>query len=187
MDLFYESTKQCPKSGLHNPLKNVERYNMIGAVCHKAAALMHDKRVEDYFTRLIMRVMPKSYAQSNGEVVVVRKFLENFSGDQPRFLMQSFNVSGDHNGQQSSGYRWPYGPVCIICPFNFPLEIPALQIMGALIPGNHVLIKGDSRVSVVIEQFIRMLIYCGLPVGDVDLIHADGPPVGDLIKRDCFR
>lgn len=37
--------------------------------------------VEDFFTRLIMRVAPKSYAQANGEVVVTRRFLENFSGE----------------------------------------------------------------------------------------------------------
>lgn len=36
--------------------------------------------VEDFFTRLIMRVAPKSYTQANGEVVVTRRFLENFSG-----------------------------------------------------------------------------------------------------------
>ncbi|CAN0606731.1 unnamed protein product [Ectocarpus sp. 12 AP-2014] len=28
-----------------------------------------------------MRVAPKSYAQANGEVVVTRRFLENFSGE----------------------------------------------------------------------------------------------------------
>jgi 1-pyrroline-5-carboxylate dehydrogenase len=35
--------------------------------------------------------------------------------------MRSFNVSGDHDGQTSSGYRWPYGNVAVIAPFNFPI------------------------------------------------------------------
>ena len=34
--------------------------------------------------------------------------------------------------------RFPYGPVAIVAPFNFPLEIPLLQIMGALYMGNKV-------------------------------------------------
>lgn len=42
---------------------------------------MAEPEVEDFFTRLIMRVAPKSYAQANGEVVVTRRFLENFSGE----------------------------------------------------------------------------------------------------------
>jgi acyl-CoA reductase-like NAD-dependent aldehyde dehydrogenase len=47
---------------------------------------------------------------------------------QVRFLARGFSVPGDHMGQQSHGYRWPYGPVTLITPFNFPLEIPVLQV-----------------------------------------------------------
>lgn len=39
-------------------------------------------QVVDFFTRLVQRVSPKSYAQALAEVVVTRRFLENFSGDQ---------------------------------------------------------------------------------------------------------
>ena len=84
------------------------------------------------------RTAPKSDAQARGEVVIARIFLENFSGDQPRFLARSFAVPGDHGGQLTQGFRWPYGPVALICPFNFPLEIPILQLMGALYMGNKV-------------------------------------------------
>ena len=56
-------------------------------------------------------------------------------------------------------------------PFNFPLEIAALQLLGALFMGNKVLLKVDSRVSAVIEQFLRLLIHAGLPATDIDLIH----------------
>ena len=41
------------------------------------------------------------------------------------------------------GFRWPYGPVCVIAPFNFPLEIPALQLFGAMIVGNRPTLKCD--------------------------------------------
>ncbi len=45
----------------------------------------------------------------------------------------------------SVGCRWPFGPVAIITPFNFPLEIPALQLMGALYMGNKALLHVDRR------------------------------------------
>lgn len=45
-----------------------------------------------------------------------------------RFLARGFSNPGDHTGQASHGYRWPYGPVTLITPFNFPLEIPVLQV-----------------------------------------------------------
>ena len=53
------------------------------------------------------------------------QFLENFNGDNVRFLARSFGVPGNHEGQQSNGYRFPFGAVALITPFNFPIEIPA--------------------------------------------------------------
>ena len=45
IDDFIKNLASCPKSGLHNPLKNVERYVMLGNVCAKAAEVMRDKAV----------------------------------------------------------------------------------------------------------------------------------------------
>ena len=138
IDSFVESLKTCPKHGLHNPLKNPERYVMLGNVTAKIAARMKEPAVTEFFARLIQRVAPKSWAQAVGEVNVTQKFLENFGGDQVRFLARGFSVPGDHPGQMSHGMRWPYGPCVIISPFNFPIEIPVLQLFGALFMGNKV-------------------------------------------------
>lgn len=64
---------------------------------------------------------------------------------QVRFTARSFGVPGDHPGQMSTGMRWPFGPVGLITPFNFPLEIPALQVIGALMMGNKPLVHVDHR------------------------------------------
>jgi 1-pyrroline-5-carboxylate dehydrogenase len=122
---FIAGLKSCPKSGMHNPLKNPQRYVALGDVCTRAAALLAEKEISDYFTKLIMRVMPKTWNQAYGEVLVTRVFLENMGGDGIRFLARGFSNPGNHTGQESRGYRWPYGAVVIIAPFNFPLEIPA--------------------------------------------------------------
>ena len=47
---FKRSAETCPKSGLHNPIKNPERYFMYGEICHKAAYLLGHPLIEDYFT-----------------------------------------------------------------------------------------------------------------------------------------
>ena len=57
----------------------------------------HPFQVSDFFTRLIQRVVPKSYQQAFGEVYVTRKFLENFSGDQVLVISP---VSGFTNPQK---------------------------------------------------------------------------------------
>jgi 1-pyrroline-5-carboxylate dehydrogenase len=179
---FIGGLRSCPKSGLHNPLKNPDRYVYLGRVCARAAALLAQPDVQDYFAKLIQRVMPKSWNQCLGEVVVTRVFLENFAGDGVRFLARGFSNPGDHNGQESRGYRWPYGPVVIVAPFNFPLEIPALQLVGALAMGNRPLVKPESKVSAVFEQFVRLLIHAGLSPHDMDMIQCRGTNMGKLIE-----
>jgi 1-pyrroline-5-carboxylate dehydrogenase len=61
--------------------------------------------------------------------------------------------------------------------------------MGALFMGNRPLVKVDSRVSVVFEQFVRLLIHAGLPANDLDLIHSRGSQMGKLLQsaRDDIR
>jgi 1-pyrroline-5-carboxylate dehydrogenase len=76
-----KSMKECPKYGLHNPLRNVERYLLYGQVCRKVAQALHDDEVFDHFIKLIQRVFPKSTGQAYGEMKVTRAFFENFAGD----------------------------------------------------------------------------------------------------------
>lgn len=134
-----------------------------------------------------MKCVPKSYAQAMGEVKVTAAFLNNFGGDNVRFLARDFGVPGDHDGQKSTGCRWPYGPVAIIAPFNFPLEIPVLQLMGALYMGNRPVLKPAEKVSVVMEQFLLLLHHCGMPTSDVDFLNCRGEVASELIARSNIR
>ena len=108
-------------------------------------------------------------------------------GDGVRFLARDSGVAGDREGEQARGYRWPYGPVAIVSPFNFPLEIPALQTLGALFMGNKPVLKPCERTSSVAEAFVRLLIHCGMPPSDVDLIHCAGHVMGELISKAPIR
>merc|ERR1711862_969657 len=53
--------------------------------------------------------------------------------------------------------------------------------------GNHVTLKAASTVSIVMEQFVRLLAHCGMPLEDVNLIHCSGRAMGDLLKKAPFR
>jgi 1-pyrroline-5-carboxylate dehydrogenase len=59
---FIQSLREVPIHGLHNPLKNKERYLMLGSVCRKTAEVLHDPEVFDFFVRTVQRCVPKSYA-----------------------------------------------------------------------------------------------------------------------------
>ncbi|PFH32202.1 aldehyde dehydrogenase (NAD) family protein [Besnoitia besnoiti] len=187
LEPFIASLKAVPKSGLHNPLKNPERYVLYGQILQKTASMLHDERVFDFFTRCILRTFPKSYKQAAGEVRVVRAFCENFSGDSIRFLARGFSVPGDHPGQLSNGFRWPFGPVAVVSPFNFPLEIPVMQFLAAVMVGNKPVVKTEATQALPVEQFLRLLHYCGMPMEDVDLLNTRGPVVSELLTKAPVR
>ena len=183
---YVERMAGCPRSGLHNPLKNPERYTMLGEVMVKGAAELGKPEVIEFFTKLIQRLVPKSTPQCRGEPVVTRKWMENYGSDQVRYLARSFGIPGDFTGQTSTGIRMPFGGVAVITPFNFPLEICALQTCSALFMGNQPLCKVDSKVAIVMEQFIRMLHHVGLPKTDIDFIYCDGPVMNEIVVQgDC--
>jgi 1-pyrroline-5-carboxylate dehydrogenase len=153
----------------------------------QAGDALSQPEIAEYFTKLIQACVPKSHAQASGEVKVTAAFLNNFGGDNVRRLAKSFGVSGDHYGQMSVGHRWPYGPVAIVTPFNFPLEIPVLQLMGALYMGNKPVLKPSEQVSIVMEQFIRLLHHCGMDTGDVDFLNCRGPVAQEVIVNTPVR
>ena len=187
MQEFIESATKVPKHGQFNPLKNPEKYVEWGRICHNAGHELSRPEVMDFFSKSIARVMPKSYYQAWYETKVTADFLKNWGGDNPRFNSGGSHVSGDHAGQESKGYRWPYGSVCIVSPFNFPLEIPVLQLMGALMMGNKPTIKAATTVGLVMDQYIRMLIDCGMPADNLDFINCGGRAMGELINDAPFR
>lgn len=121
--------------------------------------------------------------QAHGELKVTIDFFKNFCGDNVRYLANAERSPGDHSGQFATGYRWPYGPVGVITPFNFPLEIPVLQMMGALFMGNKVLVKPDVKTGMPLEQFVRLLHHCGLPKTDLSLIYCKGPVAEHILKK----
>jgi 1-pyrroline-5-carboxylate dehydrogenase len=185
---FLESLASCRKSGLHNPLKNPQRFIEYGQICHRVAEEMDKPEVEQFFAKLIQRVMPKSWAQCVGEVKVTKTFLKSFSGDSVRFnIGRGFSVPGDHAGQESRGYRWPFGPVAVISPFNFPLEIPALQSLGAVLAGNRVVVKPAEKVAVVYEQFLRLMLACGAPLEDIMILNGSGHVAEAVVTSPIVR
>jgi 1-pyrroline-5-carboxylate dehydrogenase len=63
--------------------------------------------------------------------------------------------------------------------------------MGALFMGNKVLIKADSKVSICLQEFVRLLHACGMPHYDAILVHTNGPNMEQLItevnpRMTCF-
>ena len=87
-----------PKSGLHNPLKNPERYQTYGSVIKRAAHELGKPETMDFrspdSTRRAQELRSVLVRSARHEAV-----LSNFGGDNPRFG-DGEQVAGDRVGQQ---------------------------------------------------------------------------------------
>ena len=66
LDAYVASQRKVPNFGLHNPIRNVNRYMKFGEIFMKIAEEMRKPEVEEYFVKLTQRVMPKSTQQVRG-------------------------------------------------------------------------------------------------------------------------
>lgn len=81
-----------------------------------------------------------SDVKAEGEVVVVRKFFESYSGNSIRTMMRGFVQAGDFSGQRSVGYRWEtlvkaiqYGRSVIIGWYkSTPIPVPSTPPGGRM-------------------------------------------------------
>jgi 1-pyrroline-5-carboxylate dehydrogenase len=90
MDDIINSMKNCPRSGLHNPFKNIDRYLKYGQICRKVSEALHQEEIFTHFVKLIQRVFPKSDTQAIAEMKVTRAFIENFIGDNVQYINYNY-------------------------------------------------------------------------------------------------
>ena len=87
-------------------------------------------------------------------------------------------------GRRSMARRVPVGVVGVICPWNFPLVLPARSVGPALALGNAVILKADPNTPVsggVLTA--RIFEEAGLPEGVLHVM-AGGAEVGQAIVED---
>lgn len=49
--------------------------------------------------------------------------------------------------------------------------------------GNKVLLKGDNRVCIVVEHFVRLMEHCGLYKDALNLVHCSGNDMQKILEQ----
>jgi acyl-CoA reductase-like NAD-dependent aldehyde dehydrogenase len=73
-------------------------------------------------------------------------------------------------GVQSRILREPFGLVLIIAPGNYPLLLPGVQVVQALVAGNAVLLKPGQGGTASAYELLKLLSLAGLPPGVLELL-----------------
>ncbi|MFT3818990.1 MAG: NAD-dependent succinate-semialdehyde dehydrogenase [Rubrivivax sp.] len=77
--------------------------------------------------------------------------------------------------------RVPVGPVAAFTPWNFPANLPARKIGGALAAGCSVVLKPDEQVPATALALVRAFHDAGLPPGVLNLVLGDPPQISSTL------
>ena len=124
----------------------------------------------DAFVDLVTREVGKPVRESRGEVgraVAIIRYYAQAAYDP---IAETFPGSGP--GVELSVHRRPHGLVSVICPWNFPVAIPAWKIAPALAYGNAVLFRPSSQALATATLLARTAT-ASLPEGILQLVISD--------------
>lgn len=126
--------------------------------------------IADHAMRFV-DTMPAGLQRSEGETLVAEvlplaeacRFLER----QARRILAPQRLGRRHcpawlTGTHLELHREPYGIVAILGPSNYPLFLPGVQVIQALVAGNAVLLKPGAGGSKVAQLLVRGLLEAGL-------------------------
>jgi acyl-CoA reductase-like NAD-dependent aldehyde dehydrogenase len=150
--------------------------------------VLHEKKTE--VARLIAREAGKPYIEAMlTEVLVVldagRFLIENARS----FLREHPLPHGSLAMKTKSGHivREPRGVIGIVAPWNYPLSIPAVETLAALVTGNAVVLKPSEFTSLVGLELGSLLQAAGVPDGVFQVVVGDGATGAALLESEIDK
>ena len=136
---------------------------------------------KDEIGAILSREEGKTLAEGIGETVRAAQIFLFFSGE-------ALRLAGDKLASVRPGVdieitREPVGVVGMICPWNFPIAIPAWKIAPALAYGNCVVLKPAELVPATATALAEIIARAGVPSGVFNLIIGRGSVVGEAMLR----
>ena len=137
-----QSLRDTFKSGLTRKVSfRIAQLRQLNAMVEEEEQVIQNALFED---------LGKSYAESFiTEISVLKSSLANFIHNLESFMEPVADTSkvSIHTGVKIETRREPWGVLCVIGPWNFPLLLTLSPLAGALAAGNTVLLKPSEIAS----------------------------------------
>ncbi len=149
----------------------------------KAGEYIRDKSHE--IARLITRENGKVLIESYiSDIIPVLELIDFYTGPAMEYLLREPVKLGIWSlpWRRSHIEFRPLGIVAVISPWNYPLFLPARDVIAALLAGNCVILKPSENTPLVAEELRNALTYAGIPEGVFSLIQGGGE-TGELLVK----
>ena len=154
------------------------------ALLRRTAVLIESRREE--LARLICREAGTAWKYSVGEVARAAETFQFAAEESKRIHGETIPMDASPSGAGRMAFtiRSPVGVVAAITPFNFPLNLVAHKLAPAFAAGNAVVLKPAENAPMSAVRLGEILAEAGLPEGALQIVHGDGPTVGEWLVTD---
>jgi acyl-CoA reductase-like NAD-dependent aldehyde dehydrogenase len=157
-------------------------------ILRKFQRLLHENKTE--VATLITQEAGKPYVEALLTEVLVVLDAARFLIDKAFAFLREQPVShGSIAMKAKKGriLREPYGVIGIVSPWNYPLSIPAVDALAALVTGNAVVLKPSEFTSLIALKLESLLHSAGVPKEAFQVIVGDGATGAALLNSEIDK
>lgn len=159
----------------------IERYRII----RKAADLLRERT--ETIARVMTLEMGKPHAQAVGETAGAADLIDFLAEEAKRQGGRLVPVRS-HNLLEQRVTQEPVGPAMLFTPWNFPINLPAKKIAGALSAGCSAVLKPAETTPATAQLLAECFVDAGLPAGVLNVVYGDPAMISaHLIAADVTR
>jgi succinate-semialdehyde dehydrogenase / glutarate-semialdehyde dehydrogenase len=148
-----------------------------GAYLRKASDIVFGR--VDEIAKLMTMEQGKPYKEAAGEVEKGAKILRYYAEEGERIYGRI--IANEEEDIESRVIYQPVGVAAAISPWNYPIELLAWKIGGALAAGCTIVAKLPSETPLSPLAFVKCLDETGLPAGVVNAITGSGAEIGPTL------
>lgn len=143
----------------------------------------------DFLVEHVVAETGKPTLEALYEVMSVLELFDHVLGRAPALLAdQRLRLPQVHLWPKRSFLAHePWGVCGLIMPWNFPLVIPAGEILQAIAVGNTVVLKPSELAPFTATCFAGLLGECGLPPGVVNVVTGEGEVGAALVEAEVDK
>lgn len=153
-----------------------------GSYLRKASELVAANSGE--IARLMTLEQGKPVKEAEGEVLKGAEILRYYAEEGERVYGRII-ANAEKNTESRVIYQ-PMGVAVAISPWNYPIELLAWKLGGALASGCTVVCKLPSETPLSPLAFIRVVLEAGFPDGVINALTGSGSIIGPLLLRDSL-
>lgn len=150
-----------------------------GQYLRKASGLVYANALE--IAKIMTREQGKPLKEALGEVQKGAEILRYYAEEGERIYGRII-ANSEHDMESKVIYQ-PVGVAAAISPWNYPIELLAWKIGGALASGCTIIAKVPSETPLSPIAFVKCIVEAGVPAGVVNVITGPGSAIGPVLAK----